>query len=93
MISFSVAHPFLVNDSGLNSSVPHINVSVNSLCQDDEYTITVQFGIRASGSVGCEFQQNVTIMNGGRVDIPSDITLGPGHNTVIMRCSVMWLEV
>ena len=56
-----------------------INVSVNSLCQDDEYTIIVQFGVRASGSMGCEFQQNVTITNGGRAYIPSDITLGPGQ--------------
>ena len=70
------AHPILVDDSGLNSSPPYINISVNSLFQDDEYTITVQFGVRAAGSMGCEFQQNVTIMNGGKVDVPSDISLG-----------------
>ena len=77
MISLSLtftAQPVSVDDSGLNSSDPHINVSVNSLCQDDMYTITVLFGIRAAGSMGCEFQQNMTIMNGGKVDVPSDIS-------------------
>ena len=69
------ARQLLVDDSGLNSSDPHINISVNSLCQDDMYTITVQFGVRAVGYMGCEFQQNVTIMNGGRVDVPSDIIM------------------
>ena len=68
------AHPLLVDDSGLTSSPPYINISVNSLCQDDEYTITVQFGVRAASSMDCVFQQNVTIMNGGKVDVPSDIS-------------------
>ena len=71
------AHPILVDDSGLTSSQsPYINISVNSLCQDDEYTINVQFGVRAASSMDCVFQQNVTIINGGRVDVPSDISLG-----------------
>ena len=70
------AHLILVDESGLNSSPPYINISVNSLCQDDEYTITVQFGVRAASSMDCVFQQNVTIINGGRVDVPSDISLG-----------------
>ena len=70
------AHPILVDDSGPTSSPPYINISVNNLCQDDEYTITVQFGVIAASSMDCVFQQNVTIMNGGRVDVPSDISLG-----------------
>ena len=69
------ARPLLIDNSGLTSSPPHINVSVNSLCQRDEYTITVQFGVRAVRSMGCDFQQNVTIMNGGKVDVPSDIII------------------
>ena len=68
------AHPILVNDSGLTSSPSYINISVNSLCQDDQYTITVQFGVRAASSMDCVFQQNVTIMNGGKVDVPSDMS-------------------
>ena len=68
------AQPLLVNASGLTSNPPYINVSVNSLCQDDNYSITVEFGVR-SGSMGCNFQQNVTAMN-GRAEAPSNISQG-----------------
>ena len=73
------ARPLLINDSGLNDgTAPHIIISVNSLCQDDEYTIYVQFGRRASDN-SCVVQQNVTIMNGGKVNVPSDVTNGGGQ--------------
>ena len=58
------AHPLLVNDSGLKSNPPYIDVSLSGLCQDENYSITVQFGVRSGGSMGCNFQQNVTAMNG-----------------------------
>ena len=67
------AHPLLVDDRGLTSNPPYINVSVNSLCQDDKYIITVQFGVRADGSMDCNFQQNATAIN-GIVEVPSSIT-------------------
>ena len=82
MISFYLtftARPLLINDNGLNNSTaPHIIVSVNSLCQNVKYTITVQIGVRASDN-SCEAQQNVTVMNGGRVNIPSNIARGGGQ--------------
>ena len=68
------AQPLLVDDRGLTSNPPYINVSVNSLRQDDNYTITVEFGVR-SGSMGCNFQQNVTAIN-GRAKVPSEIYQG-----------------
>ena len=37
---------------------------MNSLCQDDKYTINVQFGVRASDSMDYNFQQIVTAING-----------------------------
>ena len=45
---------------------------MNSLCQDDTYTITVHFGVRAAGSMDCNFQQNVTAIN-GIAEVPSSI--------------------
>ena len=85
------AHSLLVDDSGLTSSPPYINVSVNSLCQDDNYTITVQFGVRAAGSMNCNLQQNVTAINGS-TKVPSKFpgqeycyraVLSIGHGEII----------
>ena len=36
---------------------------MNSLCQDDKYTINIQFGVRASDSMDYNFQQIVTAIN------------------------------
>ena len=77
------AHPLLVNDSGLTSNPPYINASVNSLCQDDNYSITVEFGVR-SGSMGCTFQQNVTAMN-GTAEAPSNISHGDHCYRAVLR--------
>ena len=66
------AQRLLLNDSGLTSNPPYINVSVNGLCQDENYTIIVQFGVR-SGSMGCNFLENVTAIN-GRAEAPSNIS-------------------
>ena len=85
------AHRLLVDDSGLINSPPYINVSVNSLCQDDKYTIIVQFGVRAAGSMDCNFQQNVTAIN-GTAEVPSSVpgqeycyraVLSIGHGEII----------
>ena len=46
---------------------------MNSLCQDDNYIITVQFGVRAAASMDCNFQQNVTAIS-GTAEVPSSIT-------------------
>ena len=72
------ARSILINDNGLNDgTTPHIIVSVNDLCQDDKYTIYVQVGSRASANISCVFQQNMTVTNGGRVDV--DFTLNGGQ--------------
>ena len=57
------AQPLLVNDRGLKSNPPYINVSVNGLCQDENYTITIQFGVRLD-SGNCNLLENVTAING-----------------------------
>ena len=36
---------------------------MNSLCQDDKYTINIQFGVRASDSMDYNFQQIITTIN------------------------------
>ena len=68
-------HPLLVNDSGPKSNPPYINAFVNDLCQDDNYTITVEFRVSTSGSMSCNFQQSVTAMN-GTAEAPSNISEG-----------------
>ena len=65
------AHSLLVDDSGLTSSPPYINVSVNSLCQDDNYTITVELGVRID--MVCFFLENVTAEN-GTAEVPSNMS-------------------
>ena len=72
------AQPLLLDDRGLTNSPPYINVSVNSLCQDDNYTITLQFGFRATRSMDCNFQQKVTAIN-DIVEVPSDILMVSGQ--------------
>lgn len=77
--------PLLVIDSLLDESPPHINVSVNNLCQSDNYTITVRFGTRPVGEMQtCFVQSNTTIKDMvsspdmedyERVYVPEDITL------------------
>ena len=51
------------------------------------YLITVQFGVRASGSMGCDVKQNVT-KSGGIFIVPPDIVVGSGqeycYNTVLI---------
>ena len=77
-LTFTARPLLIINDSGLNdSTAPHIIISMNSLCQDVEYTITVQIGVRESDNMSCMIQQNVTIMNRGRVDV--DFTLNGGQ--------------
>ena len=57
-------------------------MSVNTLCQDDKYTVTVIFGTQPTGTENCAFQSsNITISNvkpslDVRVDVPEDIV---GH--------------
>ena len=74
--------PFFVDDSGLAKKHPYITVSLNSLCLPDNYTITVDFGVISSsynnGSYNngsCKILQNVTMVNGGKVKVPPNVTL------------------
>ena len=48
---------------------------MNSLCQDDNYTITVQFGVRILEDMVCFFLENVTAEN-GTAEVPSNMSQG-----------------
>ena len=61
---------------------PYINVSFNSLCLPDNYTITIGFGVILSSyndssynNSRCGILQNVTMKNDGKVKVPSDVML------------------
>ena len=78
--------PLIVNDSHLSDTPSHILVSVNSLCQDDEYTITVIFGTQPTDiAMDCDYQiPNVTVKvaklsNEIAVNVPADILPGDGE--------------
>lgn len=75
----------MVDDSPLTDTPPHILVSVNTLCQDDEYIVAVIFGTRPIGTVKCEFQlPNLTIRIvkpsfDVQIDVPADVVGGTGY--------------
>ena len=81
----STVKPVLLNDSHLTEHPPHLLVSVNGLCQDDQYTVSVTFGTQRKGMMGeCEFQQpNVTRtlrQMFEEINVPADIVPGDGED-------------
>ena len=79
MFSYT-AQPLIINDTGLKSTDPSINVSVNSLCEEDRFIIKVHFGVRPSSSaMGCNIKENITIINGGIVKVPSTVIQETGE--------------
>ena len=59
-------------------------MSVNGLCQNDQYTVAVTFGTRCEGRMGeCDFQQpNVTRalkQMFEEIKVPADIVPGDGE--------------
>ena len=67
----------LIVDCRYTDTPPHILVSVNLLCQDDEYTVTVTFGTRSSGR--CVYQQSnismeiMEVPGSVQFDVPEDL--------------------
>ena len=80
------AQPFFVNDSGLKSSDPTIDTVINSLCQEDTYTIKLSFGVKVPNTVECQFKENITVVNGGKIRVPSNLTLETGEEYCYRAC-------
>lgn len=79
-------NPLIVDDSHLSDTPSHILVSVNSLCQDDEYIIAVIFGTHPTNmAYHCEYQlPNIVVKvtklsNETIVNVPASIVLGDGE--------------
>ena len=76
-MNFPCAVDPLIVDRRYTDTPPHILVSVNALCQDDEYTVTVTFGTRSSGR--CVYQQSnismeiMEVPGSVQFDVPEDL--------------------